>query len=244
MQVIPAIDIWEGQVVRLWQGDFTQRQVIEEAPEAVGNRFLAWGLHRWHVVDLSGAKAGHLKQKALLVQLRESFPQVQMSVGGGIRRHEEVAWAIEAGFEWVVVGSVAVEAPTEVEKWMDKWGPERFILAADARGDWLAIRGWQHATQYAVGAFLRRWRVYPIAGFLCTQIERDGTLVGPDLAWYQKLQAEAGPVPLIASGGIRGPQDIEALQAIGIPYAVVGKALYADPDPSRWVTAYRGTSKT
>lgn len=238
MQIIAAIDLWEGQVVRLWQGDFARRETMGSSPEEMGERFLAWGLRRWHVVDLMGARQGQLRQKNTLECLRNRFPQVQMSLGGGLRTEAEIEWALAAGFDWVVLGSVAVTQPEAVAQWMQRWGRERFILAADARGEYIAIAGWQSTTAMTVEAFLTRWKALQPAAFLCTQVERDGTLKGPAIEWLAQVQAVAAPVPVIASGGIRGGEDLEALRQAGLSAAVVGKALYTDPQAQVWVRRF------
>ncbi len=226
--------------MRLWQGDFAQRQVVGESPTETGQRFLQWGLRRWHVVDLEGARQGALQQKEVLLRLRQTFPQVQMSLGGGLRSQAEVAWALEAGFDWVVIGSAAVLDPPKVQRWMDQWGPHRFILASDIREGQVAVHGWQQRTPLSVEAFLTAWRPMAPAAFLCTQVERDGTLAGPDVELYRFLQQVAGSVPVIASGGIRGPEDLQALAQVGLPAAIVGKALYTDPHASQWASQYAG----
>lgn len=238
MQIIAAIDLWDGQVVRLWQGDFAQRETMGSSPEEVGERFLSWGIRRWHVVDLMGARQGQLQQQGLLERFRSRFPQVQLSIGGGLRTEAEVEWALRVGFDWVVLGSVAVSQPDTVRAWLERWGSERFILAADMRGKHLAVAGWQEITAMRAEDFLRQWQAVKPAAFLCTQVERDGTLQGPDLAGLAALQKVAAPVPVIASGGIRGPADLEALRKAGLSAAIVGKALYTDPSANEWAPKY------
>ncbi|MCX7606988.1 MAG: 1-(5-phosphoribosyl)-5-[(5-phosphoribosylamino)methylideneamino] imidazole-4-carboxamide isomerase [Bacteroidia bacterium] len=239
MQVIPAIDVWEGEAVRLWQGDFGMRERFSRSLEAVGQRFLSWGVQRWHVVDLEGAKEGRVKQKDVLFRLRQAFPSVKISLGGGLRTEAEIEWALQAGFDWVVLGSAVVEQPeNEVALWLQRWGAAQFIIAADTRKGCLTTQGWQREAPIRVGDFVQQWRDTGIAGLLCTQVERDGTLLGPDVAFYRELQALASPVPIIASGGIRGPQDLESLQAAGISMAIVGKALYVDPTAPEWIQKY------
>jgi len=240
MRLIPGIDLWAGQVVRLWQGDFAQRQVVAESPLHIGERFLRWGLRRWHLVDLEGAQKGTLQQKALLLELRQRFPQVEMSLGGGVRTEADVAWALGAGFDWVVVGSAAVLEPHQVQRWMEKWGPHRFILASDIREGQVVVHGWQEQAPLSAQAFLAAWQAKAPAAFLCTQVERDGTLSGPNVELYREWQRVAHPVPVVASGGIRGPEDLEALAQAGLVAAIVGKALYTDPTASAWVPRYAG----
>lgn len=238
MQVIPAIDLWEGKAVRLRQGDFSRQEIVGEDIYAVGERFLEWGLRRWHIVDLMGAREGRLLQRELLARLRAAFPEVRVSVGGGIRTEEEVEWVLSQGFGWVVIGSMAVEEPERVQDWIKAWGPDRFILAADVREGHIAVKGWQVRSSLPLDEFLAQWRMKGIAGFLCTQVERDGLLQGTDEKWYAEVQRVAAPVPVIASGGIRGRIDLDRLARVGISAAIVGKALYADPTVADWIGAY------
>lgn len=231
MQVIAGVDLWEGQIVRLQQGDFKNRTVYGDWRE-VGHLLAEGGLTQWHVVDLEGARAGKLTQKSTLKALREAFPSIRMSVGGGVRSDADLSWALEQGFDWIVIGSLAVQNPDLVRMWLSRYGSERFVLAADARGGRIALRGWQEEVALLSHAFIRAWSPTRIAAFLCTQVERDGLLSGPDPAYYERLVGLSGGVPIWASGGIRSREDIEALAKVGVSGVVVGRALY-EPTLSR-----------
>lgn len=234
MQLIAAIDLWGGRVVRLRQGDFQAQEEISANPLALGERLLSWGLHWWHIVDLMGAK-GESPQWMLLESLRRNFPQVRMNLGGGLRSDAAVARAVEAGFDHLVIGSAAVETPAHLSAWIRLYGAERFILAADLRGGQIAVRGWQAVAPIPVERFLSDWCAAGIRLFLCTEVERDGMLSGPDPALYAKLVAQAAPAHIIASGGIRNGEDLQALAGVGVTAAVVGKALYTDPRAPEWI---------
>ncbi|MCS7153492.1 MAG: 1-(5-phosphoribosyl)-5-[(5-phosphoribosylamino)methylideneamino] imidazole-4-carboxamide isomerase [Bacteroidia bacterium] len=229
MPLIAAIDLWKGQAVRLRQGDFSSPEVISQNPLEVGEKLLQWGISWWHIVDLEGAKEGKLIQKALLSAMRRSFPDVRMNLAGGLRTREAVEWGAAEGFDYLVIGSAAVEAPTEVQQWLKLYSPQRFILATDLKGSLIAIRGWQTAVALPVKEFFTRWIGEGVQTFLCTEVERDGMMSGPNLALYQELVAEAHPADIIASGGIRHSRDIRALEALGVKAVIVGKALYKDP---------------
>jgi len=237
MQLIAGVDLWEGQVVRLQRGDFSQR-VVYGSWEEVGRRLWEAGLRRWHVVDLQGAQAGQLIQKETLRRLRESFPEVQMSLGGGIRSEADLIWALEAGFEWVVIGSVAVLEPALLRSWIQTYGGKRFIIAADARGDKVTLKGWQEESLLEAKALIRAWAVMGIAAFLSTQVERDGTLEGVDVGFYERLVGLSAGIPILASGGIRGPEDLDALRKVGVYGAIVGRALYEENSIPAWVKNY------
>ncbi len=225
MQVIAGIDLWEGQAVRLQRGDFAQR-TIYGTWEEVGRLLQAGGLSQWHVVDLEGARAGELVQKAALAKVRQAFPDIRMSIGGGIRSEADLSWVLDQGFEWIVLGSLAVQKPELVRSWILRYGAERFVLAADARDGRITLRGWQEEASLLSHAFIRAWSPTRIAAFLCTQVERDGLLSGSDPSYYEKLVGLSGGVPIWASGGIRAKEDIDALAQVGVAGVVVGRALY------------------
>lgn len=229
MPLIAAIDLWKGKAVRLRQGDFSSPEVISQDPLEVGEKLIQWGISWWHIVDLEGAKEGGLVQKALLSAIRRNFPHVRMNLAGGLRTRETIEWGAAEGFDYLVIGSAAVEAPTEVQHWLKLYGSQRFILAADLKGSLITIHGWQTTVSLPVKEFFIRWIGEGVRTFLCTEVERDGMMSGPNLALYRELVTEARPADIIASGGIRHSRDIRALEALGVKAAVVGKALYVDP---------------
>ncbi|MCX8113036.1 MAG: 1-(5-phosphoribosyl)-5-[(5-phosphoribosylamino)methylideneamino] imidazole-4-carboxamide isomerase [Bacteroidia bacterium] len=238
MQLIAAIDVWEGKVVRLRQGDFSAPQEIHSNPLDIGRQLCEWGVRWWHVVDLMGAKVGQLQQSSVLAKLRQTFPEVKMNLAGGLRTIEDIRWGVSAGFDYLVIGSAAVERPKEACSWIESYGAQRFILAADLRAGYLAIRGWQTRTAIEPSHFFEVWKAQGIQTFLCTEVERDGTLSGPDIALYEALLEAAKPATIIASGGVRGPGDLQALANIGVTAVVVGKALYTDPQASEWISQF------
>lgn len=237
MQLIAGVDLWEGQVVRLVQGDF-HRRTVYGSWEEIGRRLWEAGVRRWHVVDLQGAQAGHLVQKETLQALRQAFPGVQMSLGGGIRSEADLVWALEQGFDWVVLGSVTILEPALVRSWIQTHGGQRFIIAADTRGGKVALKGWQEESLMEAKALIRAWALMGIAAFLSTQVERDGSLAGVDESFYERLVGLSAGVPILASGGIRGPEDLEALQKVGVYGAIVGRALYEKGHVPEWVKHY------
>lgn len=234
MQLIAAIDLWAGKVVRLRQGNFQALEEISADPLTLGEKLLEWGLHWWHIVDLMGAK-GESPQWALLESLRRRFPQVRMNLGGGLRSHAAVTQAVEIGFDYLVIGSAAIEAPDQLLGWIELHGAERFILAADLRAGQIAIRGWQAVSPIPVERFFNEWCAAGIRLFLCTEVERDGMLSGSDPALYARLVGLAAPAGIIASGGIRNGEDLRRLAQVGVTAAVVGKALYSAPRAPEWI---------
>jgi phosphoribosylformimino-5-aminoimidazole carboxamide ribotide isomerase len=206
--------------------------------EKIGQRFWEAGLHRWHVVDLEGAKAGHLVQKERLSALRKAFPEVRTSLGGGIRSEADLQWALGEGFDWVVIGSMAVLEPAAVRAWILTYGPSHFILAADARDGKVALKGWQEEALIEAQVLIRAWAPLGVAAFLSTQVERDGLLTGVDVPFYGRLVGFSPGIPIIASGGIRGPEDLEALRQVGVSAAVVGRALYEQETFPLWIRSY------
>ncbi|MFC6592990.1 HisA/HisF-related TIM barrel protein [Deinococcus lacus] len=227
--IIPALDLLDGQVVRLYQGDFSQKTVFDADPLVTARAYQEAGAHLLHVVDLSGAQDPACRQVDLLSGLaaRLSLP---VQVGGGIRRGEEIEALLNAGALRVVVGSAAIADPGQLAGWLREFGAEQLVVALDLRLDagrrTLAVSGWQEdacelgeffAALQALGAGPRH--------VLCTDISCDGTLRGPNLALYSDLTRQYPQLAWQASGGVSELGDVAALRQTGVAGAVVGRAL-------------------
>ncbi|MFQ5697347.1 MAG: 1-(5-phosphoribosyl)-5-[(5-phosphoribosylamino)methylideneamino]imidazole-4-carboxamide isomerase [Myxococcota bacterium] len=226
MELIPAIDLRGGRVVRLSQGDYERERVYGEDPAAVARGFVEQGARRLHVVDLDGARegeAGNAPQlQAILDAVRD---QAAVQVGGGIRSPDAVSRQLAAGAARVVMGTVALESPDLLEAAATRH-PGRVILGLDARAGRVATRGWRETSDVTVEEVLERFRALPLAALLYTDISRDGMLSGPNLR-ATALLARRSPVPVLASGGVASLEDLDALAAERvIAGAVVGRALY------------------
>ncbi len=229
MNIIPAIDIYDGKVVRLRQGDFNEKTQYELDAKKLVQDYEAAGFNRVHIVDLSGAETGQMRQQQLIAALCANAT-IQMQVGGGIRSQEQIKQLLEAGVERVVIGSLAVEHSSVVADWLNIFGAERIVIAIDVsiqdEMPMVMTQGWQRRSSVNLSDLLTRFPVGAIKHVLCTDIQRDGLLQGPNVQLYQKLLLQFPTIAWIASGGVANVVDLNALTAIGIEDVVVGKALY------------------
>ena len=225
IQLIPAIDIINGQCVRLTKGDYAQKTVYSSDPVEVAKNFEQLGFRRLHVVDLDGAKSKHIVNTATLNAITKATSLV-VDFGGGIKSNEDVHMAFENGASMVTIGSVAVTNPDLMEHWIDLYGADRIILGADTRNGMLSINGWLEDSDADIITFIGHYYELGIRKVLCTDISKDGTLTGPSIALYQQIMKAYPELHLIASGGVSSNQDLQDLEAAGIPAVVFGKAFY------------------
>ena len=225
IELIPAIDIINGQCVRLTKGDYKQKKVYHDDPVAVAKDFEALGFRRLHIVDLDGAKSKHIVNDAVLRGIT-SATSLTVDFGGGIKTDEDIEKAFEAGAAMVTIGSVAVTDPDLFIGWLKKYGPEKLILGADVRNGMISINGWKEDSSEPLLPFLRKYIDAGVVNVLCTEISKDGTLQGPAVALYKEVMANYPQLHLIASGGVSRQEDIEELEREGIPAVVFGKAIY------------------
>lgn len=225
MIVIPAIDLREGRCVRLREGRADAQTVFSDDPVAMAERWAAAGAERLHVVDLDGAFAGAPRQTALIAKIVEAVRPVPVEAGGGLRDLAALEAVIEAGVTWPVVGTrAAVDAGFLAEAGR-RFG-ERIIVAADARGDRVAIRGWTEAGELTVVELALRAREAGAVAVLYTDVSRDGTELGPNVEATAAL-ARAARLPVLASGGVASVDDLVRLAGVpGVLGTVVGRALY------------------
>ena len=225
IELIPAIDIIDGQCVRLTKGDYDQKTVYRDSPAEVAREFEQLGFQRLHVVDLDGAKSKHIVNSGVL---RDITTETRLTVdfGGGIKTDDDIVKAFEAGASMVTVGSIAVTQPDLFLGWLDKYGADRMILGADVRNGKISINGWKEDSAEDLLPFLKKYIDRGVKTVLCTEISKDGTLQGPAIELYQQVMAEYPQLHLIASGGVSSLDDIKALDAAGIPAVVFGKAIY------------------
>lgn len=240
MKIIPAIDISEGKCVRLRQGDYAERSVYFEDPLEAALAFEAAGLRHLHVVDLDGAKARTLVNHAVLERIAHGT-RLEIDFGGGIQTRTDLLTAFAAGASQVTLGSIAARDPLLTLEWLAEFGPGRLILGADARDGLIAAAGWLEGTSLSLTEFVAD---YLRAGFrtcICTDIRRDGMLTGPALDLYGDLLRRHEELQLIASGGIQGVADLDALADLGLYGAIIGKAIYEGhislPALADWISA-------
>lgn len=226
MDVIPAIDLLEGQCVRLYQGDYGRSQVFDALPERVAKQWVQEGAPRLHVVDLDGAKMGkpsNLKSIEAIVRA----VSVPVQVGGGLRDRASVTQLLAMGVAQVILGTAAVEDQNLVRSLCEEF-PEQIIVGIDARNGKVATRGWLETSEVAATALAQQMADLGVAGIIYTDIHRDGTLEGPNLEALREL-ANAVDVPIVASGGVSSVTDLLsllALEPLGVKGTIVGRALY------------------
>ena len=224
IELIPAIDIINGQCVRLTKGDYNQKTVYG-SPLQMAQEFEAIGYQRLHVVDLDGAKSKHIVNSSVLRSLA-SETRLTIDFGGGIKTDEDIEEAFRCGAAMVTIGSIAVTEPDRFLRWLDKYGADRLILGADVRNGKISINGWKEDSTEDLLPFLKKYIDAGVKNVLCTEISKDGTLAGPAIDLYKQMMDTYPALHLIASGGVGSNDDIIALDKAGIPAVVFGKAWY------------------
>lgn len=232
LTVYPAIDVREGRVVRLRQGDYAQETRYASDPLALAKLYSDAGAQWLHLVDLDAARAGGytLAAAGSLLESIKSSTSLRVQTGGGVRSASDVEAILGAGADRVVVGSLAVREPVLVTGWLWHYGAERITIALDARrstdGRWLLpSHGWTKDSDIELEALLSRYVGEGLRHLLCTDIERDGMLSGPNLGLYKSLHEIAPGLALQASGGVRGIEDVIAARNAGCAGVVLGKSL-------------------
>lgn len=222
---IPAIDIIEGQCVRLQKGDYATSRVYAQDPVEMAQRFEDLGFTRLHLVDLDGAKSRHVVNDKVLRGITRATRLV-VDFGGGVKTDDDLQKVFDAGASMATCGSIAVTQPDTVLEWLQRYGADRLVLGADVKDGRISINGWKEESQHTLEPFLER---YLDAGFrhvLCTDISCDGMLQGPAIDLYRAIMRRFPSCQLIASGGVGSLADIQQLDEAGIPAVVFGKAIY------------------
>ena len=225
MQILPAIDIKEGQVVRLFKGDFNQKTVVN--PEVIGQSkiFAQAGIDFIHVVDLDGAFDGRATNRDLIAKLKKESG-LGVEVGGGIRTLEQIEDYLAVGIDRVIIGSMAVKNPDFVKAALEKFGSDKVVVGIDAKNGMVATEGWLETSNVDYISLAKAMEKIGVTLFVYTDIDRDGTLTGPNFEHYDRLVAELTTAKVIASGGIAEQSDLVKLQQIGVAGTIVGKAYY------------------
>jgi phosphoribosylformimino-5-aminoimidazole carboxamide ribotide isomerase len=223
VKLYPAIDIRNGNVVRLAKGDFDAETIYGDSPVAVAHSFVAAGTEWIHIVDLDGAKSGSAANRASISEIARSCG-ARVQTGGGVRSGETVEALIELGVDRVVLGTLAIEQP-ELTRALIVDHPDKLVIGLDARDGKVAAHGWTDESESTVEQLIRRFSDLPVASFVITDISRDGMLSGPDLKGLTRYAASTD-IDVIASGGVSSLEDLQSLSEIGVAGVIVGKALY------------------
>lgn len=224
MIAIPAIDLIDNQIVRLYQGDYQQQTSYSPNPHEYAKQIKAAGLDYLHLVDLSGAKIGQLVHTTLMQTIVEQT-NLKVDFGGGVKTKQDVETLLNVGANQVVIGSLCVKETETVLQWIKKYGAERFILALDTDGEQLKIHGWQEGTGISLMKVMESFKHITGLRILTTDIRKDGTGTGPSFELYRQLIQAYPNQRWIASGGVETLADLQALRTIGCYACVVGKAL-------------------
>lgn len=229
MELIPAIDLRGGQVVRLLHGDFAAETRYAFTPDGLLQRYADWGAATLHVVDLDGARDGASGNLAIIEALARTG-RLRLQVGGGIRNETALVRLLDAGVSRVVIGSLAVTAPDTVAGWLRSFGPERITLALDVRLDEtgtprLTTHGWQENSTLSLWDAVAQYANAGLRHVLCTDVARDGALSGPNSDLYAEAVRRCPAIAWQASGGVRDAGDLALLRQVGVAGTVSGKAL-------------------
>ncbi len=228
MKIIPAIDLHDGECVRLYKGDFDKVTHYSGQPLEIARTYARLCVDDLHIVDLDGARTGSQMNARVVRQICAETP-LAVQLGGGIRGGDRVRYWLENGVERCVVGSVAVTEPERVADWIDEFSADRIVLALDVtideQGPILATHGWTKSTGLSLWDLLDRYSSLGAMHLLCTDISRDGAMSGPNVDLYAEVLRRYPDIRLQASGGVRDIADIVRLREIGVPAAITGKAL-------------------
>lgn len=223
MVIYPAIDLFDGKAVRLFKGDYAQMTVYSEQPEEVARSFKGTGATHLHLVDLEGAKTGKPANPKVIGNLVSAFGGF-VEVGGGIRNLETVEQYLSMGVNRVILGTAAVTDEAFLKQALAQYG-EKIAVGVDLKDGFVAIRGWTEQSSLTAEAFFDRMEALGVRTIICTDISRDGAMMGTNRGLYKTL-SEKYSIDLIASGGVSSLEDVEALAAMNIHGAIVGKAYY------------------
>ena len=227
-KIIPALDVLQNQIVRLYQGKYDTAQYYPFELQSKLLEYQTSGAMKLHLVDLEGARDPHKKQWQQ-IQNATSALSTPYQVGGGVRSYQDVKQWLESGAEQVVIGSMAVDKQAEVANWIKEFGPQKFVIALDVNktnNGWApATHGWLTSAKVDLFELIDFYTTLGVVDFLCTDISKDGTMTGPSFALYKQLVAHNSALQIQASGGVSSLQDIQQLVNIGVSGIILGKSL-------------------
>lgn len=224
IEVIPAIDIIDGRCVRLSQGDYARKTTYGD-PLDMAKAFADAGARRLHLVDLDGAKASSPANLATLEAIA-SLDSLDVEWGGGIKTSEALSSVFDAGAGHAIIGSVAALRPELFSQWLQEYGPGRVVLGADVKNGSVAVNGWLEGSACTIEGLLEKFRPCGLKQVICTDVSKDGMLCGPSAGFYLPLKESFPEMEITVSGGVSCEADLEAMQALGMPRIIVGKAFY------------------
>lgn len=223
MEIYPAIDLYGGKAVRLFKGDYARMTVYSDHPTEIAEAFRAAGAKRMHVVDLEGAKAGSPMNLQTIAELVKTFAGF-VEMGGGIRSMQTLEDVYSVGVDRVILGTAAVEDEAFLTRALETYG-EKIAVGVDLKDGFVAIKGWTERSALSADSFFAKMQRMGVSTVICTDISRDGAMQGTNRALYQALSQKYS-IDLIASGGVSTMEDVQALAAMGLHGAIIGKAYY------------------
>ena len=224
MQLYPAIDMKNGQCVRLRQGAFKDITIYSDAPEKVAAHWQEKGASFLHLVDLDGALAGYSVNEEVIRRIADTV-SIPIEIGGGIRSKEAVERMLDLGVRRVIIGTKAAEHPEFLRDMVRTFGEEAIVAGMDAKDGMVAVEGWEKVSSLTASDLCLTMKEYGVRHIVYTDISRDGMLSGPNVEATRKLTEETG-LDIIASGGVSCMEDLKCLHEAGIRGAIIGKALY------------------
>ena len=225
MEIIPAIDIIGGKCVRLTEGNYSLKTIYNDNPLEIAKQFEDTGMTRIHLVDLDGAKAGTVKNWKVLETI-SGKTSLRIDFGGGIKKEEDVKIIFDSGASFATVGSIAVTGEHEFAKWILTFGADKFVLAADVKGEEIVINGWALKTGISVFDLIEKYIPLGIKQVFCTDVAKDGKLEGVSAELYKDIISRFPDLFFIASGGVTTLDDLVKLRTIGCKGVIIGKAIY------------------
>ena len=223
MKLFPAIDLYEGKAVRLYKGDYTQMTVYSDDPASIAANFAASGATCIHIVDLEGAKRGTTPNFDTVCKIKATSG-LFCEVGGGIRSMEVIDKYLSAGIDRVILGTAAVGNLDFVKSAVDKYG-ERIAVGADLKDGYVAVKGWIEKTDLSCEDFFRQMQDVGVKTVICTDISKDGAMMGTNLELYRALSQKFS-MQIVASGGVSSLEDVKRLCEMDLYGAIIGKAYY------------------
>ena len=225
MEIIPAIDLLDNNIVRLYQGDFNKKTIYSENPIELIKKWESLGTNRVHIVDLEGARYGKFTNINIIEQICK-LSSIEVEVGGGIRNRSVAHTLIDVGVKTIILGTIAIREQEEVLKISEEIGADKVAIALDARQNMVAIDGWENDTDTTITTIVNNYQQYNINKYIYTDIDKDGTQEGPNRMKLIEL-LKMKNIELIASGGIGSIEDVESLCDLPLFGVIIGKAIYS-----------------
>jgi len=231
MKIIPAIDLNKGKCVRLYQGNFHNQTIYEEDPLKTAEQFKKEGAEWLHVIDLGGAKEGRPVHLDVIKNIKKQTG-LKLEVGGGVRSIESIQNMLDLGIERIIIGTLAINNPDMVSYLKNN----NIIISVDANKGMVAIKGWQIQTNVPATEVIEKFSTKGISDYIYTDIERDGTMTSPNFKEIKKIREKFRDIDLTIAGGIATVEDVEKLNQLKINWAIVGKAIFANPELRSYVS--------